>query len=86
MPDPRHRGPSREQGDLSTGEGREDSSRWEGRNRGADAGVSLLGGGREGERDAGGWGAMAEQWDSSSTFSYHSVYAMKWFGTLYLAC
>ena len=46
--------------------GGRESSRWEWKSRGANAGVSLLGGGREGERDAGGWGAMAEQWDKAA--------------------
>jgi len=46
--------------------GGRESSRWERKSRGADAGVSLLGGGREGEIDAGGWGEMAKQWDKAA--------------------
>ena len=46
--------------------GGRESSRWERKSKGASAGVSLLGGGREGETDAGGWGAMVEQWDKAA--------------------
>ena len=45
--------------------GGRESLHWERKSRGADAGVSLLGGGREGEIDVCGWGAKAEQWDKA---------------------
>ena len=67
MPDPRHRGLSREQGDLSAAEGREGARARVGKGR-AEALTPASVFREEVARERGiygGWGAMAEHWDKS---------------------